>query len=73
MLSAATQFIPGIIWLLLKIALLLFVYLWMRATLPRFRYDQIMRLGWKIFIPVSLLWVSIVAVAVAFKITFWFH
>lgn len=72
-LGAATQFIPGIIWLLLKISLLLFVYLWMRATLPRFRYDQIMRLGWKVFIPLSLLWVSIVAIAVVFKITFWFH
>lgn len=66
-LAAATQFIPGIIWLLLKIALLLFIYLWMRATLPRFRYDQIMRLGWKIFIPVSLLWVCIVAVAVVLR------
>jgi NADH-quinone oxidoreductase subunit H len=72
-LAAATQFVPGIFWLLLKIACLLFVYLWMRATFPRFRYDQVMRLGWKIFIPLSLLWVSLVAIAVMIKLPPWFN
>ncbi len=53
--------VPGIIWFFLKIAFCLFVFLWARATLPRFRYDQLMRLGWKIFLPVSLLWVVLTA------------
>lgn len=53
--------IPGPIWFALKIAAVLFVFLWTRATLPRFRYDQLMRLGWKIFLPFSLAWVVIVA------------
>lgn len=49
--------VPGVVWLVLKIALCLFVFLWVRATFPRYRYDQLMRLGWKIFLPLSLLWV----------------
>ena len=47
-------FIPGVIWFALKISFLLFVFIWVRATLPRYRYDQLMRLGWKVFLPVSL-------------------
>ncbi len=47
--------VPGIIWFLMKITLLLFCFLWVRATLPRYRYDQLMRLGWKVFLPFSLL------------------
>ena len=53
--------IPGIIWFALKIALCLFVFLWVRATFPRYRYDQLMRLGWKVFLPFSLLWVAVTA------------
>ena len=53
----ALAFIPGPIWLILKICFVLFAFIWMRATLPRYRYDQLMRLGWKIFLPLSLLWV----------------
>jgi NADH-quinone oxidoreductase subunit H len=49
--------IPGLVWLLLKIAFILFFFLWFRATFPRYRYDQIMRLGWKIFIPITLIWI----------------
>ncbi len=49
--------IPGPIWLALKISVLLFCFLWVRATFPRYRYDQLMRLGWKVFLPFSLLWV----------------
>lgn len=51
--------IPGVIWFGLKTAALLFVFLWVRATFPRYRYDQLMRLGWKVFLPTSLLWVVI--------------
>ena len=47
--------VPGIIWFLMKITFLLFCFLWVRATLPRYRYDQLMRLGWKVFLPFSLL------------------
>lgn len=49
--------IPGPIWFGLKIAMCLFMFLWVRATFPRYRYDQLMRLGWKVFLPLSLLWV----------------
>ncbi len=55
------NFIPGFIWFALKIALCLFVFLWARATLPRYRYDQLMRIGWKWFLPLSLLWVVLTA------------
>src|SRR5512132_2981456 len=59
--------IPGPIWLIAKICLILFIFLWARATLPRYRYDQLMRLGWKVFLPASLLWVVLVSgVLVAF-------
>jgi NADH-quinone oxidoreductase subunit H len=53
--------IPGFIWFILKVCAVMFVFLWVRATLPRFRYDQLMRLGWKIFLPFSLFWVMVVA------------
>ena len=53
--------IPGPIWFGAKIALCLFVFLWVRATLPRYRYDQLMRLGWKVFLPISLAWVILTA------------
>jgi NADH-quinone oxidoreductase subunit H len=49
----------GIHWLLLKISFVLFLFLWFRATFPRYRYDQIMRLGWKVFIPVTLVWIGV--------------
>ncbi|MBP7709486.1 MAG: NADH-quinone oxidoreductase subunit NuoH [Rickettsiales bacterium] len=49
--------IPGLVWLLIKIFFLLFCFIWVRATLPRYRYDQLMRLGWKVFLPLSLAWV----------------
>ena len=54
---APFTWIPGPIWLIAKICLILFVFIWARATLPRYRYDQLMRLGWKVFLPASLLWV----------------
>ncbi|MGE3622391.1 MAG: NADH-quinone oxidoreductase subunit NuoH [Bdellovibrionales bacterium] len=53
--------IPGFIWFAAKIAFCLFIFLWARATLPRYRYDQLMRIGWKFFLPVSLAWVVLTA------------
>jgi len=58
---APFNLVPGIIWFAAKIALCLFVFLWVRATFPRYRYDQLMRLGWKVFLPFSLLWVVLTA------------
>ena len=58
---APFNWIPGPIWLFFKTCLGLFVFLWARATLPRYRYDQLMRLGWKVFLPFSLLWVALTA------------
>ena len=51
------DYIPGYIWFLSKVMILLFIFLWVRATLPRYRYDQLMSLGWKLFLPLSLLWI----------------
>ncbi len=66
---APFNWIPGPIWFALKISLLLFVFIWVRATLPRYRYDQLMRLGWKVFLPFSLFWVALTAgVLVAFDL-----
>lgn len=56
------DFIPGTIWLLGKTAFLIFVFIWFRATFPRFRYDQMMRLGWKVFLPWTLGWIAVVGV-----------
>ena len=57
--SQYLDLIPGYIWFLVKVVSLLFVFLWVRATLPRYRYDQLMTLGWKLFLPLSLLWIII--------------
>lgn len=64
--------VPGFVWLLLKIAFFLFVYLWVRATFPRYRYDQLMRLGWKVLIPVTIVWVIVTAVMVLAHLKPWF-
>ena len=59
--------IPGSIWFSIKVLFFLFVYIWVRAAFPRYRYDQLMRLGWKVFLPLSLAWVVFVSgVLVAF-------
>jgi len=54
-------FVPGFVWFALKVTFLLFVFIWVRATVPRYRYDQLMRLGWKIFLPFSLFYVIVTA------------
>ena len=59
--------IPGFIWFFLKVSFLLFLFLWIRATLPRFRYDQLMRLGWKVFLPLSLTWVILTSSYIYFN------
>jgi NADH-quinone oxidoreductase subunit H len=64
--------VPGYIWLLMKVSFFLYCYLWFRATFPRYRYDQIMRLGWKVFIPLTLIWIVVIAVAIQFKLSPWF-
>jgi len=71
-LESLFSWVPGIVWLLMKTCVFLFFYLWFRATFPRYRYDQIMRLGWKIFIPVTLVWLVVVATAQVYDIGPWF-
>ena len=66
-------FVPGIVWLLIKISLFIFVYLWVRATLPRYRYDQLMRLGWKVLIPVAIVWLVFIATMIMLKAPIWFN
>ena len=68
-LQDITEWIPGTLWLLIKASVFLFGLFWLRATFPRFRYDQVMRLGWKIFIPVTLVWLPIVAIGI--KLNIW--
>ncbi len=65
-------FLPdGIWWLLAKICVILFVFLWVRATFPRYRYDQIMRLGWKVFVPICLLWIPVVGIWMMSPFNIW--
>jgi NADH-quinone oxidoreductase subunit H len=64
---ASFTWIPGIFWFALKVAFILFCFLWVRASFPRYRYDQLMRLGWKVFLPFSLLWI----VLTAFTVMMW--
>ncbi|WP_018985708.1 NADH-quinone oxidoreductase subunit NuoH [Methylophilus methylotrophus] len=67
-------FLPdSILWLLAKVAFLLFLFLWFRATFPRYRYDQIMRLGWKVFIPITLVWIIVVGGMMQTQWAYLFH
>ncbi len=68
---AALDFIPGWIWLGAKLFAVVTMFLWVRATFPRFRYDQIMRLGWKIFIPVTLVWLVVVGLWIQSPFNIW--
>jgi NADH-quinone oxidoreductase subunit H len=62
---------PSVVWLLLKLNCVLFCFLWFRATFPRYRYDQIMRLGWKVLIPITLVWIAVEAVMSYYKVGPW--
>lgn len=64
---------PSFLWLGIKISIFLFLFLWFRATFPRYRYDQIMRLGWKALIPVTLVWIGVEMVLSAYKVGPWSH
>ncbi len=64
--------VPGIFWLFGKMAIMLLLFLWFRATFPRYRYDQIMRLGWKVFIPITIVWLVLEGAAVVLDIGPWF-
>lgn len=68
---APFTWIPGFIWFLLKVAFMVFLFLWFRATFPRYRYDQIMRLGWKVFIPVTLVWIVLVGALMQTPLWVW--
>ncbi|OQX31322.1 MAG: NADH-quinone oxidoreductase subunit H [Candidatus Sedimenticola endophacoides] len=62
----------GMHWMFAKTALFGFFFLWLRATFPRYRYDQIMRLGWKVFIPITIVWILVVGLAVVYQLPWWF-
>jgi NADH-quinone oxidoreductase subunit H len=64
--------VPGIFWLFAKMSVMLLLFLWFRATFPRYRYDQIMRLGWKVFIPITIVWLVVEGAAVVANISPWF-
>ncbi len=66
------SWVPGMLWLFLKTAIFAFLFLWFRATFPRYRYDQIMRLGWKVFIPITIVWIMVVGLAVVLELPWWF-
>ncbi len=71
-LESAFMWVPGFFWLALKVWIFLFFFLWIRATYPRYRYDQVMRLGWKVFIPITLVWIVILGVAILAELPPWF-
>ncbi len=72
LLGPLFDWVPGIIWLFAKTAFVGFFFLWLRATFPRYRYDQIMRLGWKVFIPITIVWILVVGFAVVYELPWWF-
>jgi NADH-quinone oxidoreductase subunit H len=71
--EAIFAWVPGVFWLLSKTAFFIFCYLWVRATFPRYRYDQIMRLGWKVLIPVTIVWIAVLTLAIQFQLAPWFN
>jgi NADH-quinone oxidoreductase subunit H len=72
LLGPLFAWVPGIVWLLAKTAFFLFLFLWFRATFPRYRYDQIMRLGWKVFIPLTIVWLLVIGAAIMAQLGPWF-
>jgi len=72
-LDHLTAQVPGFVWLFLKVGFFLFVYIWIRATFPRYRYDQLMRLGWKVLIPTTIVWIVVLAVMIKVQLPPWFN
>ncbi|MBT3057558.1 MAG: NADH-quinone oxidoreductase subunit NuoH [gamma proteobacterium symbiont of Ctena orbiculata] len=72
LLGPLFDWVPGFFWLVIKTAFFMFLFLWFRATFPRYRYDQIMRLGWKVFIPITIVWIAVVGLAVVYQMPWWF-
>ncbi len=68
---APFTWLPGVFWLVFKVVFIVFCFLWFRATFPRYRYDQIMRLGWKVFIPVTLVWIFVIGGLQQTRFWFW--
>ena len=70
--EAMFEWVPGFFWLLIKTFFFMFLFLWFRATFPRYRYDQIMRLGWKVFIPITIVWVFVIGLMRVLHVPWWF-
>jgi len=73
LLGPMFDLVPGMVWFVLKVAFFLYLYLWFRATFPRYRYDQIMRLGWKVLIPVTVVWLVVLAGMILGSLGPWFN
>ena len=71
-LQTLFSWVPSLVWFLVKTSFFMFMFLWVRATFPRYRYDQIMRLGWKIFIPITLIWIFVLGFSIKFGLKPWF-
>ena len=71
-LEGLFTWVPGFVWLAIKTLAFIFLFLWLRATLPRYRYDQIMRLGWKIFLPITLIWIFLEGIMIYYNVEPWF-
>jgi len=71
-LESMFSWVPGFFWLVMKMFFFMFFFLWFRATFPRYRYDQVMRLGWKVFIPITIVWILVVGLAVVYELPWWF-
>lgn len=71
-LQTLFAWVPGIVWFVAKISLFLYLFIWMRATFPRYRYDQMMRLGWKVLIPTTLVWIVVIGFAIELHLPPWF-
>ncbi len=72
LLQGLFAWVPGLVWLFAKSAVFLFCFLWLRATFPRYRYDQIMRLGWKVFIPITIAWLVLAGLMATLRVPPWF-
>ncbi len=72
LLDPLTAWVPGFVWLALKVSVFLLLFLWFRATFPRYRYDQIMRLGWKVFLPITIAWIVVVGVFTVLDLPPWY-